>query len=748
MNEDDGQYARPAPEAVKSELALEQEEAPPPTYESEVGSGPVVHGGDVARADEDSSLRSGRSIYDQQDEEDQKKVGMEGASSGVAESEDDIAQSLLFSIQKLEKRLSQQEAVLKREANVLTIEQGRVRKMREEVIARLHETKRQIASSQAAQAIAQEREDYEAAETLVSKLSALTSEKDALEAAANKLSRDLEALADKKNQLDSLLLEEWSEYSVQLEEKLSEQRKAFSTRAGDTLARATSEEEALAEAVESVTNQLEHLKFDREKIVQENTSIEVTINSKTKEERAEIRELETKRAQVNEEIEQILERLRVKREEEANLSRRLAAAQDKVQDVRNGFTAKITRLQEKETNIQHEGDVCLSRVNEINSKQEQLQVQRQEILKKHEAVEETMKKVSKTLESAKKRCKEMQVEQQQMDKDSAHRRSLIADAEESNGRILEIRNLLLQKENRKTEIAGQVLALQQQASMCRSELAGIDARVPELEEHKKLAVAAKNFKEAGRLANDLKLLASQREETSSSQNSINEKLQRLQKELVDHEQEIAKWKAGLEEEERKASILRFRHLKFWSTSLKRSGDQAYARGDLESAREWGEQLSMCDMEMSELRARLPAGFVEEQEREVEAAASSEGRSSQEEAELQDEGMVDNREEEKPVEMEETAPPEVHEVHVDRDCEVLVGESQDKKEEEEEEGEPVETGGGNRESGEDLNAMLQRKMEIEEEIQQLESALQDLVVEERYDEAAGVSEEGERSATID
>jgi len=710
----------------------------PPSYDSNAGAAPDAYAGASIPQDAPPAV-VGKSIYDQQEAED-KEQKHRGEGGGPGSSEDDIAQSLLSSIERLQRRLSQQESVLKREASVLTIEQGKIRRLREETITRLHETKRQITSSQAAQAIAQEREDYEAAEALVSKISALAAEKDSLEASANKLSRDLEALADKKNQLDSLLLEEWSEYSVELEERLSEQKKAFSTRAGDTLARATAEEEALAEAVESVTNQLEHLKFDREKIVQEKASIEDTINSKTKEERAEIQELETKRAQVNEEIEQILEKLRLKREEEAMLSQRLLAAQDKVQDVRNGFTSKISRLQEKETNIQHEEEECSSRLSEMNSKQEELRLQRQDIMKKHEAVEVTMEKVAKTLEGAKKRCKEMQVEKQRVDQDSAHRRSLIADAEESNGRILEIRNLLLQKENRKTDIAGQVLTLQQQASMCRSELAGIDARVPELEEHKKLAVAAKNFKEAGRLANDLKLLVSQREETWSSQNSINEKLQRLHKELADHEEEIAKWKSGLEEEERKATVLRFKHLRWWSTSLKRSGDQAYARGDLESAREWGEQLSMCDMEISELRARLPAELVEEKEKELEPTVSSEEGNLMEGAEEEEEAVGGDCEGEPRLETndEETTAEEVGEQNRDE----LAVEDRDVSAEESEEDaneRADDQAGESSQREEEINAMLLRKDEIEAEIQQLESALQELVVEERYDEAAEIQQ---------
>ena len=68
----------------------------------------------------------------------------------------------------------------------------------------------------------------------------------------------------------------------------------------------------------------------------------------------------------------------------------------------------------------------------------------------------------------------------------------------------------------------------------------------------------------------------------------------------------------LEAEEKKAQQLRLKCMQWWCRNLARFVEQAHARGDREAAREWGEQRSMCEVELSELVVRLPPDAVMEE----------------------------------------------------------------------------------------------------------------------------------------
>ena len=139
---------------------------------------------------------------------------------------------------------------LKKEASVLTLQQGRVRQEREAIMSRLRQTTRQIAGVEAAQQAAQEREDYEAAEELVARTTVLGEQAQHLERASTQLTRELERLSDQRLQLQERQADMWARSASIMERELIKRRSYYMKEAESATAMDARAEEALLEQFE------------------------------------------------------------------------------------------------------------------------------------------------------------------------------------------------------------------------------------------------------------------------------------------------------------------------------------------------------------------------------------------------------------------------------------------------------------------------------------------------------------------
>jgi chromosome segregation ATPase len=91
------------------------------------------------------------------------------------------------------------------------------------------------------------------------------------------------------------------------------------------------------------------------------------------------------------------------------------------------------------------------------------------------------------------------------------RKEFFEQEERDRSRLEQIRDKSARLEKQSKECAANVMQIQQRSSKCRADIAMCDARMPELEELKRAAVAAKGFKDAARLTQEIKDLAVRRD---------------------------------------------------------------------------------------------------------------------------------------------------------------------------------------------------------------------------------------------
>ena len=139
-----------------------------------------------------------------------------------------------------------------------------------------------------AQAAAQEREDYEAADDLVARAAALAGEVNKLELASTQLTRELESLSDTRMMLQARQASMWARAAEIMETELLKRRAEYAKHAEALLAQETRVEEALAQQLNQVACQLQHLRFDKEKVAQERELLQDSLDARTSVERAEM----------------------------------------------------------------------------------------------------------------------------------------------------------------------------------------------------------------------------------------------------------------------------------------------------------------------------------------------------------------------------------------------------------------------------------------------------------------------------
>jgi hypothetical protein len=482
-----------------------------------------------------------------------------------------LPQVMEFITQSLDAELN----ALGAEASALTQHQCRVRQGREAIMSRLRQAMREVCAVECAQAAAQEREDYEAAEDLLVRAATLAGEVSKLELASTQLTRELESLSDKRMLLHARQAGIWARAAEMMETELLKRRADNAKHAEALLAQETRVEEALAQRLDEVAHQLQHLCFDKEKVAQERELLQDALDARTWVERAEMDKLEAARATVREEIKELMLLLKIKKDEEASLSQQLAAAGQRVLEVRQSFAPKLGKLEELAAQIAQREAEYASRQAAVTAAQEDLRQERARTQQQQAVVSAAIDQAEQTVSATRARAKQTSQQVKELEENAARRRELVQEEEAARAAIAQVSSLLGEVRSAREKTAEQMLLVQQQVSRSRSELASLEAQVPELEEHKKLAVISKNFKEAARLSHAIKTVISQRDQHTHALHAQNVTLLQLSAALAQHEEEQQLQSARLVEQEGKAAQQRLKCLRWWCLSLSRFGEQAH-----------------------------------------------------------------------------------------------------------------------------------------------------------------------------
>ena len=275
-------------------------------------------------------------------------------------------------MEQMKLQLEAQLQTLDREAVALTREQVSVRQKRQMVMAHLRRAVGQVAEAEAAQLVAQECEEYEAAEQCVGRAAKLAVEVEQLDRAGTQLKRELERLADQRLKFQEMQATLWMRSAEQMEREVSKRKGIF---VNETVAFETQERRAhdsLREQLEDAAHQLQHLRFDLEKVDQERNLIEEAVAARTSVERAEVEGLKAEREKVRAEIETARLLLQQKESEDRVLSKQLAEASARVVQVRETFAPKLSKLEERHKHIAAREADLSSRQAAVIAQQEQL----------------------------------------------------------------------------------------------------------------------------------------------------------------------------------------------------------------------------------------------------------------------------------------------------------------------------------------------------------------------------------------
>jgi chromosome segregation ATPase len=126
------------------------------------------------------------------------------------------------------------------------------------------------------------------------------------------------------------------------------------------------------------------------------------------------------------------------------------------------------------------------------------------------------------------------------------------------------------------EISSRRTSIQQEMDSFKQKLSFIDKRGPELEAEKKVAAAARNFKEAGRIAAEAKTLNSEKDELHTKLEKAATDLEIIEKDIVATTDKIQECEGLILQKEKESAMTSYKRLRL---------DSAAARAELTAATE-------------------------------------------------------------------------------------------------------------------------------------------------------------------
>ena len=128
---------------------------------------------------------------------------------------------------------------------------------------------------------AEEREDYLKAEELVAHAAALRGEVEEAEHASGQLARELERLSDLRLALYDRQAALWVRGADIMEQELSKRQAAHQRESEAALLQGVRAEELLVEQLDALAHELQHIRFDTEKIGHARSVVEESVAART-----------------------------------------------------------------------------------------------------------------------------------------------------------------------------------------------------------------------------------------------------------------------------------------------------------------------------------------------------------------------------------------------------------------------------------------------------------------------------------
>uniref|UniRef100_J3MUE9 UVR domain-containing protein n=1 Tax=Oryza brachyantha TaxID=4533 RepID=J3MUE9_ORYBR len=449
---------------------------------------------------------------------------------------------------------------------------GRRRKVAEDVgsaAARHKDLERELEESC-------EAEDFERAEKISDSLAALEKEKDRL----------LTALRDAEHNYDSvdLELQDVLESQIAAEEEAAALLENFAkdgTDHADSVSKQAEEMslkeiEGWQESMELLeTNKLE-MEVESELVLAARSGLENSIEHLIEDDKREKDMLSKKGDTFAEELAELLKLVRLKEAEIAENNSRIQEVQERITSVVSRFYGsqsdidlKLKTLHEAQTKMDSEAQALVLKKSEIDN-----------FISLTEQKDSNLREIINACSSEAKACQQsVEIRRKLASSILKSREDRIGFLKMEEEILQDIQVLRQQTSDARTslqEISSRKAVIQQDIATFKQKLSFIDKRGPELEAEKKVAAAARNFKEAGRIAAEAKALNSEKEELHAKLEKAATDLEAIEKDITATTVKIQECEGLIILKEKESAMTSYKRLRL---------DAAAARAELTAASE-------------------------------------------------------------------------------------------------------------------------------------------------------------------
>ncbi|KAM0918612.1 hypothetical protein ACQ4PT_008735 [Festuca glaucescens] len=421
-----------------------------------------------------------------------------------------------------------------------------------------------------------EAEDFERAERISDSLAALEKDKDRL----------LTALRDAELDYDSvdLELQDVLESRITMEEEAAALLEQFAKDATDHADLVSKQaEEMSSEEIEEWQTSMEILQIKKlemevetELVLSARSGLEGSVEHLIEDDKREKDMLSKKGDTLRVELAELLELVRLKEAEIAENNARIQEVQERISAVVSRFHGsqsdidmKINSLQEAQNIIDQDTEALVLKKNEIDN-----------FISSTEQKDSDLREIINPCSSEAKACQQSVKIRRKLAssilKSRQDRIGLLKREEEISQDIQMLRQQTTDARTILQGISSRRAGIQQEIATFKQKLSFMDKRGPELEAEKKVAAAARNFKEAGRIAAEAKALYSEKEELHAKLEKAGTDLEIIEKDITATTDKIQECEGLIVLKEQESAMTSYKRLRL---------DSSAARAELTAATE-------------------------------------------------------------------------------------------------------------------------------------------------------------------
>ncbi|KAG2289912.1 hypothetical protein Bca52824_049516 [Brassica carinata] len=360
------------------------------------------------------------------------------------------------------------------------------------------------------------------------------------------------------------------------------------------------------------------VELDIESVIVDNVrlSLNDTLEGSVEQEMKEKEMLRKKKEHLSEELEELLALVKAKEKEIEENDSQIKAVEERINSVVSGYKELQTSMDKMFSDLQaglsqvdtETEDLSRKKkdVDEFVASEKERGVKLRELVSvsadeanEYEEViklrETLMSYVSKTREE---RAKLVSIEEK-----------LSEEVQRLQEEVSSTRESLKEQSSRKSII-------QQNITSFMDKIMFIEKRMPELEAEKKVAASTRNFKEAGRIAAELKSLNLEKDKIQIETGQANAELEKAEQEIEETIKRLQELEGLIFSKEKELSVSRFQRLRIDSGTAKAERSAALELSDLEEANLLLEEAQEAESEAEKLK--LTCGLKEEEDGEDEA----------------------------------------------------------------------------------------------------------------------------------